>query len=482
MVHPKYLFFYMYSPISIMKNSRVNHFVIVMVFLISTALVSCKRQEKWTEIDTKQMSSEIDESLQYLVNAWYPKAIDSVNGGFWSDFDYQWQLKGNQNKMLVSQARHIWTASTLALFYKDSSYLNIAEHGYHFLKNHMWDKENGGFHTLLGINGDSLSLLSNGKSAYGNSFAIYGLATYFKASKDTSALNLAKKTFHWLEEKAHDSVYKGYFDVLQQDGSWMLEVTENDKNYDNFIRKDWKDQNSTIHLLESFTALYEVWPDPLVKERLYELMVLIRDTITTDKGFLSLHLQRDWTAISLRDSSQAYRKQHYYLDHVSFGHDIETAFLLLEASHILGIENDSITAKKTKKMVDHTIASGWDDENGGFYDGGYYFESDSCTILNKAKVWWTQAEGLNSLLLMARLYPNETQYLELFEKQWNYIQTYMIDKEYGGWYHEGLDTNPQAKWDSKANIWKVNYHNVRSLINVSQMLKKEFTLTDKNNH
>ncbi len=133
-------------------------------------------------------------------------------------------------------------------------------------------------------------------------------------------------------------------------------------------------------------------------------------------------------------------------------------------------------------MVDHTIANGWDEENGGFYDGGYYFESDRCTILNKAKVWWTQAEGLNSLLLMARLYPNETQYLELFEKQWNYIQTYMIDKEHGGWYHEGLDTNPQAQWNPKANIWKVNYHNARSLINISQMLKKEFPLTDKNLH
>lgn len=183
--------------------------------------------------------------------------------------------------MLVGQARHVWKASTLAQFYGDPQYQKIAEHGYRFLRDHMWDKENGGFYTLLGIEGDSLQLLSNGKSAYGNAFAIYGLATYYKATKDTAALNLAKKTFYWLEEKAHDSIRKGYFDVLQQDGSWLLDVVRNDADFDNFIRKDWKDQNSAIHLLESFTALYGVWQYSLLKERLQELMLLIRDTITT---------------------------------------------------------------------------------------------------------------------------------------------------------------------------------------------------------
>lgn len=146
------------------------------------------------------------------------------------------------------------------------------------------DHEHGGFHTLFGFESDSLKLLSNGKSAYGNSFAIYGLATYYKSSKDTSALALAKKTFDWLDKHSRDSVYGGYFDVLAADGSWLLDHEGKNTEYDNFIRKDWKDQNSSIHLLESFTALYEVWPDPLVRKRLGELLILVRDTITTDKA------------------------------------------------------------------------------------------------------------------------------------------------------------------------------------------------------
>tara|TARA_R110002167_G_scaffold105107_1_gene270540 strand:+ start:1564 stop:2916 length:1353 start_codon:yes stop_codon:yes gene_type:complete len=438
---------------------------------------SCSTKHEGAAPASGDLLPTFETALTDLAQVWYPRAVDSIHGGYWSDFDARWTRKGAQHKMIVSQARHVWTASRLALFYGDKQYQEIAGHGYRFLKDHMWDTINGGFYTQLSVEGDSLKTISTGKSAYGNSFAIYALATYYKTSKDTTALNLAIKTFNWLEAHSHDPVYKGYFDVLQQDGSWMLEVTENNNNYDNFVRKDWKDQNSTIHLLESFTALYEVWPDPLLKERLEELLFLVRDTITTDKGSLSLHLQRDWTPVSLKDSSETYRKQNFWLDHISFGHDVETAFLMLEASHVLGFKNDTVTAAKAKKMVDHGIDMGWDTEKGGFYDGGYYFDPNVCTIVNDAKVWWTEAEGLNSLLLMAELYPKETRYFDLFQKQWAYIDTFMVDHENGGWYHEGLDTNPDAKNDAKAHIWKTNYHNIRSLVNVIEMLRGDFPLT-----
>jgi len=440
--------------------------------------LSCLDKKEMVPSKTTPILSQLEISLDSLAKAWYPKTVDSVHGGFWTDFDSQWIKKGPQQKMLVSQARHIWSTTTLAEHYKDATYEKMAAHGFSFLKNKMWDSIHGGFFSLLGLENDVYTPISNSKSAYGNSFAIYSMATYYKLSKDTASLELAKKTFYWLEEHAHDPVHKGYFDVLGQDGSWLLNVKENDKNYDSFIRKDWKDQNSSIHLLECFTALYEVWPDQLLQQRLEELLTLVRDTITTEKGYLTLHLQRDWTPVSFKDSTDAYRKQNFWLDHVSFGHDVETAFLMLEASHMLGRKKDTITHFKAKKMVDHALEKGWDPQKGGFYDGGYYRDgSENCTIENPAKVWWTQAEGLNTLLLMSQLYPNEERYYELFLKQWDYISTYMIDHKNGGWYHEGLDSNPEAVHDAKSHMWKVNYHTIRSMVNVIHMLRGDFELT-----
>ena len=452
--------------------------IVFLIFIVCQA-TSCNtnKKEKITSTETPLVNI-LEKSLKEdVVDVWYPRTFDSLHGGFYPDFDSKWNKKGPQNKMIVTQARHIWTASTLAMFYKDDSYKKIAAHGYEFLRDNMWDDKNGGFYTLKGVDGDSLKVLSTSKSAYGNSFAIYGLATYYKISKDSTALNLAKKAFYWLDEHARDSIHKGYFDVLKQDGSWLLDTKINDKNYGDFVRKDWKDQNSSIHLLECFTALYEVWPDSLLKERLEEIMLLVRDTITTDKGTLTLHLQRDWTPVSFKDSTETYRKANFWLDHVSFGHDVETAFLLLEASHVLGIENDTITLHKAKKMVDHAIAKGWDNDKGGFFDGGYYLDdSDICTIENPAKVWWTQAEGLNTLLLMSKLFHDE-KYYDLFEKQWNYINTYMIDHENGGWHNEGTDSKPEVVNDAKAQVWKVNYHNTRAMVNVIKMLNDDFELT-----
>jgi len=447
--------------------------------LLVLITLSCQESRDIKTAHSDKILTEIKSSLDNLVRVWYPIAIDSNNGGFYSDFNFKWEREGEQKKMLVSQARHIWTASALSTFYGDDNYTKIAAHGYNFLKDHMWDQEHGGFHTLLVQDGNTLKPEGNTKSSYGNAFGIYGLAVYYGISKDSAALNLAKKTFYWLEEHAHDPVYKGYFDVLQLDGSWMVDIPNNDMGYDNFIRKDWKDQNSSIHLMEAFTALYEVWPNPLLKERLEELLMLIRDTITTPEGFLTLHLERDWTPVSFKDSTDVYRIENFWLDHVSFGHDVETGFLLLEASQALYHKKDITTMQIAKKMTDHAIDRGWDLEKGGFFDGGYYLDgSDVCTILNPAKIWWSQAEGLNALLLMARLYPEEREYYELFEKQWNYINEYLIDHTYGGWYDEGLDSNPDAVHHVKAQIWKVNYHNIRSLINVIEMLEGRFKLTD----
>jgi mannobiose 2-epimerase len=177
--------------------------------------------------------------------------------------------------------------------------------------------------------------------------------------------------------------------------------------------------------------------------------------------------------ISYRDSSDEIRKKNWHHDHISFGHDVETAYLMLEASEIAGIENDTITLRKAKRMVDHSIENGWDKELGGFYEAGYYFKGqDTVTIIKDTKNWWAQAEGLNSLMMMSQLFPNDPHnYHSLFMKEWEYIDKYLIDHEYGDWYPVGIDKEPDAKFAVKAQIWKGNYHTSRALMNCLKRLQ-----------
>ena len=329
----------------------------------------------------------------------------------------------------------------------------------------MWDKEFGGFYDLVNRKGEPVK--RNGeivKTAYGNAFAIYGLAAYYKASGNKSALRLAEETFNWLEKSSYDSVYGGYFQFISREGKPLK---------DGYQNVPPKDQNSSIHLLEAFTELYSVAPNSKLKERLTSMLYLIRDKITTAKGYLTLFLKRNLTPISYKDSSDEVRNKNYEFDHVSFGHDIETAYLMLDASETLGIKNDTTTLRDAKKMVDHSLKNGWDKKYGGLFDGGYYYSNkDTITIVRSSKEWWSQVEALNSALLMSELFPDESNYHEKFCAQWSYIKKYLIDNKNGGWYWGGIDQVPQNKVFSKGTIWKANYHTSRAMINCIKMLTR----------
>lgn len=450
-----------------MKQNNASGFIAML--LITILLASCsKAPTNESPQVSDSLSAEVEEAMKtHSVDPWYPLVIDSLYGGYLSDLNYRWELQGPQNKMIVSQARHIWTCSKLAEFYpRNKNYLAYAAHGFKFLKEKMWDQEFGGFYNLVDQKGQVIADNdgSISKNAYGNAFAIYGLAAYYKESGDQQALELSKRTFQWLEQHSYDPSYPGYFQFLARDGTPFMSGSGNVPP---------KDQNSTIHLLEAFTELYQVWPDDTLRNRLQTLMLVIRDTITTEKGYMNLFFNRDWTPVSYRDSTEEARAEHFELDHVSFGHDVETAYLLLEASEVLGIENDTTTLRKAKIMVDHALENGWDQQVGGIYDGGYYFnDSVDISIIRDTKVWWAQAEALNTFLMMADLFPDDQyDYYEKFVTQWNYVQRYLLDDENNGWYWGGLDKEPDRENAPKAQIWKVNYHTVRSMMNCVKRLR-----------
>ncbi len=422
--------------------------------------------------ERRSVAMAMEKSLVHdLLDIYYPRSQDTVYGGFLSTFSFDSRPTGNQDKMIVTQSRHTWTTSKAALRYpKKLYYRKEATAGFHFLADKMWDKQYGGFYTLVTRKGEIRPSDPANKEAYGNAFALYALASYYQLTHDTAALALAKKTFYWLEAHSHDPVNKGYFQHMNRDG----EPVRRTANTAVTAETGYKDQNSSIHLLEAFTELYEEWKDPLVRERLQEMLFLIRDTMVNKKGDLTLFFQWNWTPVSVKDSSRDFILHHHNLDYVSFGHNVETAYLMLEASHVLELKNDSITLMTGKKMIDDALENGWDTAAGGFYDEGFYFKADSAiTILKESKNWWAQAEGLNSLLLFSDYFPGDPHhYFDKFKTLWTYTQTYLIDHKWGDWYDEGLDKSPEHRHALKSQIWKAAYHNYRSLSNCVDRLNQ----------
>jgi mannobiose 2-epimerase len=457
-----------------MKNLAWLIRISIFIFITGYLFPGCKSPRN-SSVYLGVKVSEIETELTHLLQTWYPCIIDTIHGGYWTNFEYDWTLSKKQDKMLVTQARGLWTASRAAAVFPDNPvYRKAADHGYQFLTGCMWDAEHGGFFQYY-YSDSSQTVDPTYKLTYGNAFALFALSEYAKINKDPAVLEWIRKTFDWLEKFAHDPVYGGYFNITLPEN-----LAESGLSAQDAIKRagwgnpDWKDQNTSIHLMEAFTAAYQVLPEEPVRTRLAEMLELIRDTMVNQAGYLNLYFTKNWKPVSNSDSSRDYILKNPYMDHISFGHDIETAYLLVDASQTLYGSPDSATLSTAKKLIDHTLIHGFDQDYYGLYDKGYIFApQEKVEIIDSTKTWWAQAEAWHALALFATLYPKETVYQEAFPKMWLYINNEVIDHQYGGWYNNGLDKSPENKTFRKAHQWKSCYHDGRALFQVLSYAKKK---------
>lgn len=402
------------------------------------------------------LATQVAENLkQHVLASWFPRAVNITVGGFDQNFSENWINTSNGERAIVFQSRLTWLAAQAALRYPEqkAQWTGYSNHGARFLQNQMWDPQNGGFFWALE---NGVPVRSGEKHAYGNAFAIYALAANYQASGDPRSLELAQRAFRWLDAHAHDARHGGYYEALDRQGRPILAPLSAAETSDVIgTRYGFKSMNSHIHLLEAFAALHEVWPDKTLGARLKELFGLVRDTIVVPEvGAMNLFFTPAWKPIPNDDS---------------FGHDIETAYLLVEAAAALHMPDDVRTWAVARGLVDHTLDFGLDPDNGGFYDAGGAFGG----ISKPEKIWWTQAEALNALLLMHQKFGATTpRYWDAFTRQWEFIRTRQVDAVRGGWYAQvSKEGNPVAG-AVKSDGWTEGYHQGRALLNAVATLQK----------
>jgi mannobiose 2-epimerase len=228
-----------------------------------------------------KLADETETTLRRdVLDAWFPRTVDNQHGGFSSTFSRDWQPGRSQGKFSVFQARMTWISSQVAIRRPElrDRFLPIAQHGVDFLNNVLWDKKYGGFFWGLDDEGEITNFYTDGKEMYGESFGIYGAAAAYRATHDPKALALAQDAFRWIDEHAHDSKNGGYFEWLTRDGR-VIEAKGDPSRLEGVavaaFPVGYKSMNTHIHLLESFSQLYEVWKDDTLRRRLEELVAMI---------------------------------------------------------------------------------------------------------------------------------------------------------------------------------------------------------------
>lgn len=405
-----------------------------------------------------KLADETEATLRRdVLDVWFPRTVDKENGGFLSNFTRDWQPNGSQGKFSVFQGRMTWVAAQVAMQRPElkDQFLPIVRHGVEYLSNMLWDKQDGGFFWGLQDDGKISPYYTDGKHLYGMSFALYGAAAAYEATHDQKALELAERAFRWMDAHAHDSKNGGYFEWLTRDGKPIPAHPETGKVEELPVAMfpiGYKSMNTHIHLMEAFTQLYEVWKEDTVRKRIEELLAIIRDKVCVEPGAMNLYFTDAWQPIP---------------DHDSYGHDVEAAYLMLEAEDVLGVTHNPATERMAKMLVDHALAYGWDQTYGGFYRDGTTIGRAE----DKLKEWWVQVEGLNALLIMHEKYGQQTDlYFKAFQQQWQFIKEYQIDSEFHGLY-EMIGTDGKPTIQTKGRIWKAAYHDGRAFLNVSKRLR-----------
>ncbi|MCH5192345.1 MAG: AGE family epimerase/isomerase [Oscillospiraceae bacterium] len=362
------------------------------------------------------------------------KLRDDENGGFYGFMNNDLEVDKKADKGVILTSRILWFYSSCYRTLKEDYMLDNARHAYEFLKKCV-DRENGGVYWMMTFDGKPSDDM---KHTYNQAFAIYALSTYYLASDDKSALDLAFELFDTVEKKCTDDI--AYMEAFSRD--WKL--VPNDALSENGLMAD-KTMNTVLHLIEAYTVLLEASRDHRVEERLRFLLDITKKKIfNSEKKCLRVFFDRELNEIG---------------DIHSYGHDIEATWLIDRACEVIG---DRSLIEDWKAINLSIVRHIYDV---AFEDGAMNNERENDKI-DKKRVWWVQAESVVGFL-NAFQQCGEEPYLEAAEDIFRWIIKKQADSRPNSeWWAEVTFEGEPMRTVNMVNPWKCPYHNGRMCIEV----------------
>ncbi len=393
-------------------------------------------------IEQSDLVGEFEAELRAIADWWLTYSLDEEQGGFYGEVNVDNQPVPEADKGVVLNTRILWFFSELAGHLDDARYTQAAARAYEYFRQYFIDADRGGVFWALNFRGEPVDTK---KQVYAQAFAIYALVAYYELSGNQEALEKAINIFYLMEKHTVDRQRGGYLEAFARDWSGLDDVRLSTKDL-NFP----KSQNTHLHVLEAYTTLHKVAPEPDITAALRNCIELFEDHIIDQKSLhLRMFMASDWS-----DHSPGY----------TYGHDIESSWLLAKALESLDEPEVSARLEPTVIAIADVCLAEAMGEQGEVLDG-YDFASKS---QHRERVWWVQAEALVGFLKVHAL-TGEQKYRSAAEKVWAFIKRYQIHVG-GEWlWFSSLDTQPTPA-PYKMGFWKGPYHNGRAMIEAGKLL------------
>ena len=384
-------------------------------------------------------ATEIKEHLVNDLIPFWQGLKDEENGGFYGYLSYDLKLDKKAVKGCILNSRILWFFSNAYMVLGDPSLLESAAYAYQFLKEHCVDDEFGGVFWSLTYDGKPEDTT---KHTYNQAFSIYALASYYDASKNPEALEIAWKLYDLVESKCKDEY--GYLEAFTR----SFEPEENDKLSENGVIAE-KTMNTLLHVFEAYTELYRVTKEEKVAKQIRFMMDIIKDKVFNKEiGRQEVFFDRTWNTL---------------IDLYSYGHDIETAWLVDRGLEVLDDEAYTNMLSPITKIITENIY------NRAYIDHSLVNESEN-GVVDTTRVWWVQAEAVVGFLNGYQK-QGDKKFLDASVDIWNYIKKYFIDKRNGSEWFWSVKEDHTPDEKPIVEPWKCSYHNGRMCFEVLRRMK-----------
>ncbi|POY36645.1 N-acyl-D-glucosamine 2-epimerase [Solitalea longa] len=383
-----------------------------------------------TDTTVVRYRSELDRILQY----WSTVAFDSAKGRFYGKVNNDNGVDPDAMLGSVLYARILWSFSAGYHLTKDENYLPYAKIAFDYIADQFWDNEFGGVYWTIDAQEQPAD---DKKQIYALAFAMYGCTEYYRITNNKKALDRSIELFNLIEKYSFDAEKGGYLEAFSRNwgDAGDLRLSAKDEN-------EKKTMNTHLHVLEAYTNLYRIWPAKKVAVQIQNLLNVFFDHIIDAKtSHLLLFFDENWVSKT---------------DLISYGHDIEASWLLLEAAEVLG--DESLIAKAKEYSIKMAVAAAEGLEKDGSLN--YEFEPKSNHLIAE-KHWWVQAEAVVGFMNAWQLSGN-SEFLTYVNNSWSFIDQYILDKQNGEWFWGVNDDYSLMLGEDKAGLWKCPYHNSRA--------------------
>lgn len=395
----------------------------------------CKPKPAVADRQTRLCTEVVANVRDSVLPFWMDYAV-APDGGFYGTVWRNGTPAAGAPRGGVLNARILWSFSAAYRAFGDEAYRKLADRARRYFLDTFIDPVNGGVYWLVYPDG---KVLNASKYTYAMTYAIYALAEHHLATGDEESLRTAVSLYRTLEEKGRDPLHDGYIESFT--GDW--------KRQDNYDNNAPKTMNAHLHVLEAYTLLYQCWKDNGLRKRIvFCVDLFLYRLYDPARRHFNLFFDDEWNSLVAMDS---------------YGHDVEAGWLLCEAARAL---DDPELMKQTARLALDVTGTCLAE---GLADKGYMMYEKKGDRRTKHASWWGQIETMIACINAWQISGDDA-WLHAADTVWTFVKQCMVDREYGEWYSDCFDGEPQ-KDAPKVSLWRCPYHTARLGVEVYNRLK-----------